>query len=289
MSVVYVSDLDGTLLSDDGTLSAFSGESLRQLLRERLPFTVASARSVASIRPILAGLKLDLPIIEFNGAFISDLESGQHLVTNSIERAVVEDVYQLISAHGCIPFVSTFDGAEDRLYYQDITNEGMRSFLRDRQRHRDKRLRHSEDLTICFGDAVVCFTVIGANDVLSVLRSVIVGRHPHEVETDCFEDRYFPGWYWLTVHDHRATKDRAIRILLGERGLESSEVVVFGDSSNDIKMFQAADRAIAVANATDELKTFATEVIGSNNEDSVVQYILTDWLNRGGRNVSADP
>lgn len=89
--------------------------------------------------------------------------------------------------------------------------------------------------------------------------------------------RYSPGWYWLTVHDHRATKDQAIRILLEEWGLDGSELVVFGDSSNDIKMFQVADHAIAVANATDELKRYATQVIGSNNEDSVIKFIRDDW------------
>ena len=65
MNTVYVSDLDGTLLRSDATLSVFSRDTLTRLLSEGLLFTVASARSVASIRPILAGLKLPLPIIEF--------------------------------------------------------------------------------------------------------------------------------------------------------------------------------------------------------------------------------
>ena len=65
MNTIYVSDLDGTLLRDDATLSAFSRNVLRELLRNDIPFTVASARNVTSIRAILAGLKLHLPVIEF--------------------------------------------------------------------------------------------------------------------------------------------------------------------------------------------------------------------------------
>ena len=73
-------------------------------------------------------------------------------------------------------------------------------------------------------------------------------------------------------------------MMLKEWGLDDSELVVFGDSSNDTKMFQAADRAIAVANATDELKGYATQIIGSNNEDSVVKFIRRDWnAQRGAR------
>ena len=275
--MVYVSDLDGTLLRDDVTLSAFSRDVLCELLREYLPFTVASARSVTSIRAILAGLKFHLPIIEFNGAFISDLESGQHQIINSIEPAIVEDVYQLVGAFGCTPFVSTFNGAEDCLYYSNIINEGMRWYLKDRQEHRDERLRFIEDLTLSFQDEVVCLTVIGPGDLLSELECAVKERHVNLVETHYIENRYSPGWYWLTVHDHRATKDQAICIVLEEWGLDGSELVVFGDSSNDIKMFQLADRAISVANATDELKRYATQVIGSNNEDSVVKFIRSDW------------
>ena len=53
--------------------------------------------------------------------------------------------------------------------------------------------------------------------------------------------------------------------------------MVFGDGDNDIRMLQMADRAIVVSNATDEVKRHATEVIGSNNEDSVAKFIREDW------------
>lgn len=188
VNTVYVSDLDGTLLREDATLSSFSRNALRELLRDHLPFTVASARSVTSIRAMLAGLKFHLPIIELNGAFISDLESGQHQIINGIEPAIVEDVYQLIGAFGCTPFVSTFGGTEDRLYYSDIVNEGMRWYLKDRQEHCDERLRFIQDLTLSFQDEVVCLTVIGPASVLSELEHAIRERHLNSVEMHCMEN-----------------------------------------------------------------------------------------------------
>ncbi|MEH2081916.1 MAG: HAD hydrolase family protein [Nostoc sp.] len=82
------------------------------------------------------------------------------------------------------------------------------------------------------------------------------------------------------MHDCKATKDQAIRTLVENYGLGESEIVVFGDQINDIKMFKIAARAIAVANTDAELKRYATLVIGLNTEDSVVKYIHQDWLNR---------
>lgn len=283
MSALYVSDLDGTLLTNTPSLSSFSKSELGRMLRDGLRFTVASARSVVTIRTLLDGLTLPLPIVEFNGAFISDLETGRHEIIHSIEPGVVEDIYRLISAFGCVPFISTFNGAEDCAYYCDIINDGMRWYLKDRLAANDRRMRSVDNLACSFRDRVVCLTVIAQAGVLEDLEAAVRERHGGAVEMHRYENLYSPGWYWLTVHDGRATKDRAIRILQESRGLSRSELVVFGDQNNDIKMFQAADRAIAVANATPELKRCATQIIGSNQEDSVVKFLRADWAGRGQR------
>lgn len=55
--------------------------------------------------------------------------------------------------------------------------------------------------------------------------------------------------------------------------------MVFGDHTNDIKMFQIADRRIAVKNAIIELKQQATHIIESNQSGGVVKYIENDWTN----------
>ncbi|MCK5131418.1 MAG: HAD family phosphatase [Candidatus Sabulitectum sp.] len=277
MSKLYISDLDGTLLRDDSTLSPFTVEVLRNLLRENIAFTVASARSVSSIQHIFTGIKLHLPVIEFNGAIVSDLESGEHLFINSIETPVVEDICGVIDARGCSPFISTFTGSEDRLYYSDIINDGMGWYLKDRQAHGDKRLEFVPDIRSSFSDQVICVNVIGRIDVLSELESEFRERYQDSLEIHCLQDLSSPGFYWLTAHDKKATKDSAIRVLQKQTGMVDREVVVFGDNSNDISMFKMAHRSIAVSNAIDELKNCATEVIGSNNEDSVARYIQNDW------------
>lgn len=285
MRTVYISDLDCTLLTNNATLSNYSKSVLRELLQDGLLFTVASARSVVSMQTMLTGLKLTLPVVEFNGAFLSDLETGRHQIINCIEPSVVEDIYQLIHHFGCVPFISTFNGKEDCTYYRDIINDGMHWYLKDRLANKDKRWRSVDDLTHSFCDQVVCLTIVGSAAVLSDLEIAVREKYGKIVETHYFENQYSPGWYWLTIHDWRATKDQAIRILLKRYDLSGSELVVFGDHNNDIKMFQVAHRAIAVANATAELKSHATHVIGSNEEDSVVKYISNDWERRKSGSV----
>jgi len=277
MSSLYITDLDGTLLTDKGTLSLVSFNILQDLLERGISITTASARSVASIQHIFKGLKLDLPVIEFNGAIISDLLSGQHLFINSIDPSQVEDICCVIEKHGCSPFVSTYTGVEDRLYYSSIANEGVKWYLNDRRIHNDKRLRFVDKISSSFNDQVICLNVIGKLEVLTDLECELRERYKGLLEIHCLEDQYSPGFFWLTAHDKEATKDNAIKELQQITGLSLCEVVVFGDNANDIGMFKMADRSIAVSNAIDKLKQCATEVIGSNNENSVAEYIRSDY------------
>lgn len=273
---LYVSDLDGTLLGPQAGLSDYARGTLRELLAQGLPFTVASARSVASIRPILGELPLKLPVIEFNGAFLSDL-SGRHEVVNAIDPGVAAAVYEVIVRAGRVPVLSTFDGEEDHVYFSGIANEGVRWYVEDRRAQRDPRWREVEHLPLALREQVVCFTVIDRAAPLSDLYAALETRFGCELELRLVEHLYARGWHWLTVHDARARKDRAIGTLAGRYGLSDHELVVFGDQSNDIPMFRAAQRAYAVANASDELKGHATAVIAPNIEDGVVRFIEAEW------------
>ena len=60
--------------------------------------------------------------------------------------------------------------------------------------------------------------------------------------------------------------------------LDCENLIVFGDGKNDIDMFQMADERYAVANAHDDLKEYATEIILSNDEDGVVEAIKEYFL-----------
>ena len=274
---LFVSDLDGTLLRNDTTLSQYSRDTLNTLLDKGLHFTVASARSIASMSRLLAGLHLRLPVVEFNGAVVSDLAGGEHYLIRDIHRDMLPDLWKQIINTGHVPFISTFDGAADRCYYGNITNDGMARYVRNRRLNQDPRLRRLPDLERGLDDRVVCLTVIGAEPELADLADTINDRHAGRIQTQYYEDLSSPGWYWLTVQDARATKEHAIRHLARMEGLHDCRLVVFGDEVNDIDMFKTADEALAVANAIPALKECATGIIGSNEADGVARFISGRW------------
>lgn len=69
---LYISDLDGTLLRLDETVSAFTAETVNRLEAEGILFSYATARSYLTASKVTAGITARLPVIVYNGAFIID-------------------------------------------------------------------------------------------------------------------------------------------------------------------------------------------------------------------------
>lgn len=275
MESLFVSDLDGTLLRSDGTLSDYSRSTLTKLLQSGLHFTVASARAWSEIVPVLGNLPLSLPVIAVNGAFLTDYHTGRHLVINNIAKDFAEAIYQHILDHRLQPFIVTHNGSEDCLYWQDLKNEQMQWYHDMLHVQKDKRIRRISDLKHALAEQVIAFAVMGPPDEVRALAEYLDAEYPGLLENYLFENFYTPGHWWLTIHDQKACKSKAIRTLSEISGYSLDSITVFGDHINDIKMFQTAGRAVAVANAQDQLKRWAHLVIAANDEDAVVRYLAS--------------
>lgn len=279
MRRLYISDLDGTLLGTQQAISDYSLDNLQRMVDAGLPFTVASARSVTTMIETLRGLKLRLPMIAFNGAFIHDPMSGERRLLARMEPDLVRELYTLTRSMGCAPLISCWDGRADSILFEpaDPTNGGMAWYLSDRRRAADPRLREAADPLGRVAGQVVCLSLIHRRDALEPIRRELLGRFGGRVILQYYENMYETAWHWLTIHPTAATKARAIEIVTGELGYAPEELVVFGDHDNDIPMFKLAGRGVAMAGATEPLLEHADEQIGPNDEDSVVKYIMREW------------
>jgi Cof subfamily protein (haloacid dehalogenase superfamily) len=272
---LFVSDLDGTLADREARLSPFTRSRLRALLEAGLPFTVASARSVHTLAPILEGLPLRLPVVEFNGAFITDLKTRTPLVCHALEPHVAEPTIRAALARSLPPFVSTFTRSRQHLYPPlTLANAGMAWFDASRRAARDVRLRGACDPLTLLDQPIVCLTLIGQRSQLEPLARALASEFAGLTHNLLYENAHQPGWHWLTVQSAFATKAHGLRALAEGAGVALEHATVFGDEINDIPMFELAGRGVAVENAIDDLKRIAHEVIGPHHSDSVVRYLI---------------
>ncbi len=270
---LFVSDLDGTLLDGQARLSDFARQAVTRIVESGAHFTVASARSVQSMRPILGDLPLRLPVVAMNGAFVSDLRTGTHELIEAMPAAALPPLLEAAAEWGLEPFVTSFDGERDNLYLPEPANDGMAWYLSDRRRAADPRLRDGYASRLWLDEQIATFTFIDTRARLERLLEGVRGAEP--VLASAFTPHiYTTGWYWLTVHSGAASKDRAVDVLRRRHGLAGLPIVAFGDQANDLPLLRFADHSVAVANADPEVKAEADEVTGANTEDAVPRYIL---------------
>ena len=265
--ILYVSDLDGTLMRNDETISAYTERTLNELIEEGLAFTYATARSVESARTITGGLRLKLPVVTRNGTVLADNSTGRHLEKALFTEEEVRLLKELLPELPEYGFVSCFIGDEMiKTYIPGKHTPGMEKYLRKNEH--DTRLRPAADPGSMFIGQPGYVTLIDDREKIAPIYERV---------------RNYPGWeclfqkdtywdeYWLEICPQNCTKAKAVLKLKETFGFE--KLVGFGDSVNDLSMFRSADESYAVANAIDELKEAATAVIGSNEEDAVADFL----------------
>jgi Cof subfamily protein (haloacid dehalogenase superfamily) len=272
---IYVCDLDGTLLRSDGTLSEFSRLGLGQLLDSGVSLTVASARGTPGMRSLLSGIDFRLPVIELNGAFVSELGSGRHLVSNLLPEAGACLAIEAILETGNDPVVSTWNGTRDGVHFGSRTNDSTSWYVDEKRKHRDPRLMPCGDLlAIARRESVAQIATFALDEdagaLVERLRRVLGG----EAAVHGAANVYWPGWTEITVQHLEAAKGAAIPALLASCGRAGADIVACGDHLNDLSMFAVAAHSIAPSNAHPEVLASATEVVSSNDEDGVVRRLL---------------
>ena len=88
MKTLYVSDLDGTLLRSDETTSEYTNSVINNLTDRGMIFSYATARSLVTAKKVTKGLRAEIPLIVYNGAFIVDNLTGEVLAANYFDESV---------------------------------------------------------------------------------------------------------------------------------------------------------------------------------------------------------
>lgn len=268
---LYVTDLDGTLMRNDQTLSEYTVRTLNRLIDEGFNITYATARSFTSAHEITKDLKINIPVITRNGTTFADQIRNEETEISRFTPEQLEKLKSLLK--GLIDtrgFVSAYFGKEmKKTYLFGDLCEGLEKYVSYYKN--DKRMVGVSDYDDLFKGIVTYITIIDERDILEPYYEKL--RDAGDWESVFSKDTYDKE-FWLEIYPTNATKAKAVQKLKDRLGLD--RIVVFGDSVNDLSMFAVADEACAVSNAIDELKESATKIILSNEEDGVARFIEED-------------
>lgn len=265
---LYLSDLDGTLLRSDRTLSAYTCAVIDRLVSAGVHFSYATARSIETASKVTRGIRVALPVIVQNGTFIVDSATKKPLWSAKFTPQEAETIFEAFLRRGLFPIIyAVIDGRNRFSYLRDRCTGPQWEFLLPRIGDSDRRAREIFSEEDALDGDLHYFACISDDEgaLLSVKEAL-------EGDFRCIFSRdIYTGAPWLEVMPESASKAAAARRL--KEILGCNKLVCFGDAVNDLPMFELADERYAVANAAPELKAIATDVIDGNDEDAVAGWL----------------
>ncbi len=265
MKTLYVTDLDGTLLHNDQTLSDFSAEVLKNLMDKGMIFTYATARSASTAGAATRGFPVPFAVV-YNGAFTVDMKSGKRVLSSVFAKEESDFIICTLLDGGISPRTFALIDGKERFAYTSAHLEslGAQEYFRTRKNDPRAYLGKNEDL---YEGEIFTISACGKKEELLPLYEKLKNTSVCHF----YPDNYSPDYY-LELLPKGATKAEAILRLKEHLGCD--RIVAFGDGINDISMFKIADECYAVANAHPDLKAIATAIIPSNEEDGVAKWLI---------------
>lgn len=262
---LYATDLDGTLLRSDATIADDTCDTLNRLISGGVQFTYATARSYASASPLLKKLNLKCPAATFNGVFVVDPQTGEHIIENIPDKQALDFAKRFFTENKIAPLVYSYIGGRERVSYLSDTTPAVQGYVDLRKG--DKRLRPVKSMRELFRGNIFYFTVLDfayhweLQDVFTRERGF-----SFNIQRDTYDNSV-----WHEIYSSSASKASAvlqIKELVG-----ADELVCFGDNNNDLSMILAADIGAAVGNSCESLLRDSDIVIGTNDEGAVADFI----------------
>ncbi len=274
MKTLFVSDLDGTLFGNDAELSEYTVNIINKLIDDGLNFTVATARSPWSITKVQK-LKINIPAVLLNGVCVYDIQKSSFVHIESFGEPLFKKMLPVIHEHDLSGFLYMIKDNILEVFYENITTPNALAFMRERQSLYGKRFTRAYPFTEYdfTGMLPVYYTVSTRLEVLEPFYNKV--KSLEGLRAEFYRDIYNDNLWFLELLSEKASKSHALNFIKKAYGFD--RVVVFGDNLNDLPMFACADYRLAVGNAHEDVRRRADEVIKSNAENGVADWLFENY------------
>ncbi|MEV7245567.1 HAD family hydrolase [Streptomyces sp. NPDC003236] len=251
---LIATDLDGTLLRGDDTVSDRSLAALERVARAGARHLVVTGRPAPRVRPLLDALGCTGLAVCGQGAQVYDAGTGRLLWSVRLDRELAETALGKIEAEVGQVFAAVDQDGVDGL---TLIEPG---YLMPHPTLPAVRVERRDDLWCEPISKVLLRHHTLSDDELAATARAAVGSLATVTMSG-------PGT--VELQPCGVTKATGLALAAGHLGIAPEQALAFGDMPNDIPMFDWAGRGVAMANAHPELKAVADEVTTSNEDDGV--------------------
>lgn len=255
---LLVSDVDGTLVTSDKTLTPATIAAVGRLRAAGIGFTIASARPPVGLKPYVAALALELPLGAFNGASMIAPDLTTISKTTITPEAAREAARRLQAGGADVWVFARGDW---------ILRDPAAPFT-----DLERRTIGVEPVVVADLDAA-----LGKADKIVGVSADAEGLARLEAELAAMLDGQAvvkrSQRYYLDVTPAGTGKGRFVAALSARLGIPRERIATIGDGGNDVAMFRASGFSIAMGNAEPDVRAAADAVTDSNDADGLARAI----------------
>ena len=259
-----VSDVDGTLVTDDKVLSARTRAAVAKLHACGINFAIISSRPPRGLGMLLRPLRITTPVCGFNGGVIATRNLAvitEHLLSPDAARRTVS----LLDTHDVQVWV--FSGQNWLVRDSDGPYVGFE----------ERTVGFQPTLVGNFGQSLDA-----ANKIVGVSKEFeILAQRERDVRAALGDQATVARSqsYYLDITHPLANKGAALSEIARLLGVPLAEIAVIGDGGNDVTMFERSGLSIAMGNAIPAVQRAADFMTDSNRDDgfanAVERFILS--------------
>lgn len=259
--VLICTDLDGTLLSSDGSISAENLEAIEHFKANGGMFTIMSGRVPVTARKICDIVNPNVPFGCINGGGLYDVSKGDYVWINTLPEEGLELVEYVDKM---MPEIGIQVNTPDKLYFSK-DNTAMEKF---------RKLVGVPNLACHYRDVAppiskIVFAHMNEEEILRLIK--LLDEHPKSYKFGFIRSEK----HLYELLPKGTDKGMALAKLAEMLNLDVKKTVAVGDYYNDIGMIKYAGVGISVANGCDEIKSVA-DYITVRNDEHAIAHVISD-------------
>lgn len=270
---LVVLDIDGTLLNSRRHVDERVRCAIRRALDAGVHVTLATGRRLWSVKPIVADLGIQLPIILYSGALVWDTATQTALYQRPLAPALVREAIAVICEFGAqvIAFQSPlYDTAENLIFGSEVNDDEVSREYANGRIQRVVRMSYDEIEQL---QDVIYLAVVSSEERVRAIYERLGTTGAYTLQVGINNPTMDPPWHAVNIYSAGVSKANALEHLAGLYELSLSETMAVGDGNNDLELIVAAGLGVAMGNARPHLKEAADVVVGSNDEDGAAEAI----------------
>lgn len=270
---MLVSDLDETLLNNDGSIHEENIRAIKEAIAQGFKFVPNTGRAFSSVQELLKTLGLydeaGQYVISYNGAAIVENKNNNVLVTRGMTLPLAQ---QILDAGLIDDTVDAHIYTVDTLFIYNISASDAKYMAERGVAYKEVA---SSDLGFLVNEAPVMKVIFEHEDL--AIREAIKASVLATVGEDTVEATFSSGRY---IEFNVAGVDKgSASLMLGDKlGIKREEIIAAGDNNNDLAMIKAVGLGVSVANGIPAVQEAADVVTERTNNEGAIAEILDRFV-----------